>query len=174
MSDESGQPSLFKATRRQAKVVQAYYELYLCELSAWSGMLPDRMGKFAAPTVAEHVLAHPDYHVWLVRVGRRYAGFAWVRRTRFSDFHGRVQEESLHVLSQFYILPSYRKQGLGLWAARKLFKAYGGVWELFALEGNTAAGKFWPKAFKAAGMCAATRPMRQDKCPGTGFRASAF
>lgn len=51
-------------------------------------------------------------------------------------------------LSEFFIMPSHRKQGAGKWFACKLFKRYKGKWETRQLKEAKPARRFWHKVIK--------------------------
>lgn len=52
-------------------------------------------------------------------------------------------DKDIHVLSHFFILRKYRMNGLGTASAKLLFSLFKGEWELYQLEKNIPAQKFW-------------------------------
>ena len=70
---------------------------------------------------------------WL-KLGDAEAGFALVRREPES---GRMQ------MAEFFVAPSFCRQGIGLAAARRLIVRYPGPWQITQRELNTGAIAFW-------------------------------
>ena len=48
-------------------------------------------------------------------------------------------------IAEFYILPEYRKQGLGRFFANEILKKYNGNWEIRTQISNNQAIQFWDK-----------------------------
>ena len=71
---------------------------------------------------------------WAVVDGKR-AGFALVRR----------EETGEADMAEFYILPAFRRGGIGLAFARALLARYPGPWLISEYRANTAAVGFWRK-----------------------------
>ena len=46
-------------------------------------------------------------------------------------------------MEEFFILPRYRRAGIGTAAARRLIKRYPGDWQITQREQNSAAIAFW-------------------------------
>jgi predicted acetyltransferase len=76
--------------------------------------------------------------LWLVRADGRPAGFTIILRADTNLPEG-VDIE----LMDFYITPKYRRQGVGVQAARAAFDLYHGRWVVYQLERNLAARAFW-------------------------------
>lgn len=73
-------------------------------------------------------------HPYIVRLDGLVAGFALVR------------SGDPHQMAEFFILPKYRRAGVATDAARQLFEAFPGQWEVRQMVGNVAATAFWRKA----------------------------
>jgi len=69
---------------------------------------------------------------WL-RTGQANAGFALVRR----DDSGRYQ------MAEFYVVPSLRRHGVGIAAARRLIALHRGRWRITQRAQNAVATAFW-------------------------------
>lgn len=70
---------------------------------------------------------------WL-KVDGGEAGFALVRREPDA---GRTQ------VAEFFVAPPFRRQGIGLAAARRLIARFPGPWKITQREMNSAAIAFW-------------------------------
>ncbi len=52
-------------------------------------------------------------------------------------------------MAEFYILPAFRKKGIGLALAQRIFKAYPGKWEIREMEKNIISQHFWSKVIRS-------------------------
>ncbi|MFG6373650.1 MAG: hypothetical protein K1W04_05795 [Oscillospiraceae bacterium] len=82
----------------------------------------------------------PDREALFLWDGDTLVGFAMLNR------HSCLGETVDHALAEFTIFPMYRRQHLGLEAARMLFAGRPGRWELKYSGENTAAKALWTKA----------------------------
>jgi len=73
---------------------------------------------------------------YLIRVGDELAGFALVIRF----------EDGVLSVSEFLVLPKFRRGGVGTRAARALFTRHRGTWHVTQLAGNDSATEFWHRA----------------------------
>jgi predicted acetyltransferase len=76
---------------------------------------------------------------YVVRVGGHLAGFAVVDEEV-------VDAESNYNMGYFFIARRYRGLGLGLHLAKSVVRRHIGRWEVYHLEKNAAAKRFWSKA----------------------------
>lgn len=73
--------------------------------------------------------------------GGRRVGFALVARG--------TAGEADHCLSDFYVLRTARRRGIGAQAAAQIFAHFGGRWEVVEDERNLAALQFWRRVIGA-------------------------
>ncbi|HEX7152002.1 MAG TPA: GNAT family N-acetyltransferase [Thermoanaerobaculia bacterium] len=116
------------------------YPLYLHDLSEYSRdmyVLNDR-GEWEPDYLPSWFSEAGAYPLVICEEGVR-VGFALVGRKpypwRSSDCDQR--------LSEFFILRAHRRSGIGTRAAKAVFAAFDGVWELYELPRNEAAIRFW-------------------------------
>jgi len=64
-------------------------------------------------------------------------GFAFVRLGQQNE------------IAEFYVVPKYRRSGLGNSAAKQLFDRYHGNWKISVLKENQGAAKFWRETILA-------------------------
>jgi predicted acetyltransferase len=87
-----------------------------------------------------------DRWPYLIEYDGQFAGFALVNRwspsQRGTDF----------AIAEFYILPGFRKSGIGRQAFLTLLQKHRGLWELSIFSRNLAAKEFWQHAITTAGV----------------------
>lgn len=79
-----------------------------------------------------------DHLAYLIRVEGGPAGFFFICADARHLATGIDYE-----LTDFYIAPKYRRQGIGRQAARQAFDLYRGTWQVFQLKRNEPALRFW-------------------------------
>lgn len=77
-------------------------------------------------------------HPFFILVNGNYAGFALINR----DFKI-LDNPDGHVMSEFFIMRKYRRQGVGNLAAMRIFDLFPGSWEVSQVTSNPVAVKFW-------------------------------
>ncbi|MDN7673087.1 hypothetical protein QZM22_11290 [Burkholderia oklahomensis] len=80
---------------------------------------------------------------YLLDAGPARIGFAFVRAPDEPDID--------YAIAEFFILPHARGRGRGIAAARALWRAHPGRWEVSVMRRNAPAHRFWPRAIAAAG-----------------------
>ncbi len=81
-------------------------------------------------------------HPYFIFLDSEIAGFILVRTV----FTG---EDSFFQVSEFYILPEYRRTGIGFEAVSLLWQKFPGLWGLQVLGNNKTARVFWSKCCNA-------------------------
>ena len=82
---------------------------------------------------------------YLIEVAGEPIGFVMVNRWSLS---GRGTD---HAIGEFYIRSERRRLGHGAEAARRVFLAHPGQWELWIFAANRPAQAFWPTVIASAG-----------------------
>jgi predicted acetyltransferase len=114
------------------------YQLYLYEFSRFTTeWRVQEDGRFPETDLEE---CWEDAHrrIFLIRSKDEWAGFAIVDLD-LPDTDG----STVHELAEFFIMPPYRRHGMGENVARQLFDQYKGRWELAIVETNEDALHFW-------------------------------
>lgn len=102
----------------------------------------------AGPTCTDDYIYYPEYwrekgrFPYFILQNSEVVGFVLVR-TVFTD------DGYFYQVSEFCILPAFRKSGLGLEAVKNLWLMYPGLWELDVLGKNLRAKAFWLKCCDA-------------------------
>lgn len=70
---------------------------------------------------------------FLILADEEVAGFCLVRRL----------ETGRHAVAEFYVVPGFRRAGVGRAAAEAVFRSFPGPWQVAELEANLPAQIFW-------------------------------
>ena len=92
-------------------------EKYLCEFSQWDQTDVDEDGLYGYEWL-DCYFTEPRRYPYLLRVDGKLAGFALV-----NDYPEIPEEKPDFCLSEFFILPKYRRQGVGREAVRRILDA---------------------------------------------------
>lgn len=137
---------LVLAVAADVPVLRRLMQLYLYDLAtllhtlvrepAWPwDIAPD--GTYGDAARIESFWTDPARERYLLRADGVLAGFALVRRG--SVWSGPEAWE----MSEFFVLGRFRRRGVGAAAARALFDAHPGTWEVAEMAYNTPAQAFW-------------------------------
>ena len=74
---------------------------------------------------------------YLIEADGRIAGFVFVNN------HSRLGAQNVRTIAEFYVLPDFRRHGVGKLAAERVFQMHPGAWEVAILHGNAPAERFW-------------------------------
>jgi predicted acetyltransferase len=83
---------------------------------------------------------NPSRHPFFVRVDGGLAGFTVVDERATSPLTGAA---NVRELSELFVIPAYRKKGVGESAALQAFTRFRGKWELRVMAENDGAMAFW-------------------------------
>jgi predicted acetyltransferase len=75
---------------------------------------------------------------YLIRVDGEIAGFALI--CPHCEY---INGENSRCIGEFFVMLKYRRMGVGLYVASKLFDKHPGMWEVCYLRNNIPASKFW-------------------------------
>jgi predicted acetyltransferase len=135
------QVALLEAAAEAKPIFHNLMQLYLHEMSEWSGADPDRHGLYAYPYLDRYWTAEgrDEGRVpLLIMADDRLAGF--VLKNRWS-YRGAPETE--HTVAEFFVLRKWRRQGVGRRAALELFRRFPGRWEVGEEHHHLAAQAFW-------------------------------
>ncbi len=115
------------------------YQLYLYEYSRFTKeWRVEADGRFPE-TDLEDCWSDPHERIFLIRVDGALAGLAIVYVGL-----GNAESGTFNELAEFFVMPPYRRQGVGEAVACRLFDQFPGHWILSVLATNLEAQKFWP------------------------------
>lgn len=73
---------------------------------------------------------------FFIILDKKLIGFALIRK---------IESDNYFSVAEFFILKKYRRKGLGLIVANKLFDMFSGTWKVHQHKDNLIAQKFWEK-----------------------------
>jgi len=127
---------LLRAAPSHRSLLRQMYELYCHDFSPMTGA---DVGDDGYWTGDDFLDPWPDnLHIYVIRVDRQWAGFAWVAFGSYVDLHA-----ANFLMDEFFVLRKYRRRGVGEWAAVWLFNQYPGTWEVGEVPENVEAQQFW-------------------------------
>jgi predicted acetyltransferase len=91
----------------------------------------------------------PNRLPYVIGVGNELVGFALVRD---------VEVAPLFEMAEFYVVPSYRRLGIGRAAVSELLALHRGSWRIDAVPRNVQAEAFWASVIPVTGHAARRRP----------------
>lgn len=129
-----------------------YYE---AEFSPLTGKKPDASGMFELDThLGEEIMG------FLLQVDHVPAGTAAIA------FKG----DKSYEVCEFYVLPCFRKNSIGMKFAHKIWELYPGDWEIKQLQGAEYATRFWRKTIERFHQTTYREDDYQDPYWGTVIR----
>jgi predicted acetyltransferase len=121
---------IIPVTKDNVPIYHNLAQCYEAEFSPLTGKKPDASGLFALDTlIGGEVLGYLYY------IDGTPAGLAAITQTKDDHFE----------VSEFYIVPLFRKGGSGMDFAHAIWRRHGGTWEVKQLEGAEYATAFWRK-----------------------------
>ncbi|MGF1504285.1 MAG: GNAT family N-acetyltransferase [Anaerolineae bacterium] len=112
-------------------------QLYLHDFDEYLSEGVDESGRFALDFELRRYVMEPGFWAYLCWVDDRLGGFSLIsERVEHRTGPGRFVDE-------FFVLRTYRHQGVGRRLAHLTFDTFAGYWEVVALEPNQPAVAFW-------------------------------
>ena len=93
----------------------------------------DEHGRFGYSWL-DNYWTEPERHPFLIRVSGRIGGLVLVRGN------------DPYSVAEFLVMPQYRRRGVGIVAARRVFEMFGGAWSIHEVAANAEAVAFWRRA----------------------------
>lgn len=129
------------ALPEEAPTLANMLSLYLHDLSPYTGATIGDDGRFAYPRLPQYWTPEGEAEgrvPFLVQADGELAGFA------LKAGHSHVgRSVPVSNVAEFFVLRSWRGQGVGGQAARALFDRFPGAWEVAQLRANVRARTFW-------------------------------
>lgn len=142
ISLERGEPSQRETL---ANLVQLYIHDFSEFLSAQRKLAVEEDGRFADLLKLDDYWREADRSVWFIRAGGQLAGFALLNR------HSHCNRPLDFNMGEFFVMRTFRRDGIGARAAIDLIKMHPGQWEIAVSARNPPALAFWPRVASAAG-----------------------
>jgi len=140
---------LTPAGAAERPLLSGLLQQYLAGFAAFRAQRPEADGTYAYPYLDAYFTEAAREACLLLRDGSP-AGFTMTRRL------GSGARE----VSEFFVLPRYRRLGLGRAAALRLLHRHPGDWALSYDDANLPAARFWPAVARSAAFPAPVRTTR--------------
>ncbi|RJP21653.1 MAG: GNAT family N-acetyltransferase [Candidatus Abyssobacteria bacterium SURF_5] len=128
---------LIPVPEERKKVLSRLAQLYLYDFSEIEGFDIGEDGLYTLKHLDSY-WTKPDRHPFFILAGRRIAGFALVNTITYAYKRGEANS-----VAEFFVMRKYRRRGIGREAARRLFNAFPGKWEVRQTTSNVAGQLFW-------------------------------
>jgi predicted acetyltransferase len=135
--------SLVPATAADAPLLSNLLELYMHDLSAVFAIELGADGRYGYERLPLYWSKPESHFAFLLRSGSRTVGFALVMRGSPAGEH----PDDLD-MSEFFVLRSHRRSGIGQRAAFLLWDRLPGQWVVRVAERNAPALAFWENAVR--------------------------
>ncbi|MCK9372638.1 MAG: hypothetical protein M0P91_05530 [Sulfuricurvum sp.] len=119
-------------------------QCYEAEFSRITHKKPNKEGLFELDTHLGETVSG-----WLLMIGETPAALAAITHTA----------NRCHEVCEFYVVPSFRHQAVGIEFAHQIWRIFPGEWVIKQIEGAEYASKFWRKAITAYHQT----PYREDR-----------
>ena len=121
----------------QKSVLRQLLELYTYEWTEYADWDINEHGYFGYPYV-DNYWNEPERYPYLIKADGKIAGFALI--CPHCEYRA---EADAHCIGEFFVMLKYRRKGVGMQAAMKLFEKHKGNWEITYWKKNVRAAKFW-------------------------------
>ncbi|MGN1020964.1 MAG: GNAT family N-acetyltransferase [Aristaeellaceae bacterium] len=126
----------------QKSVLMQMMELFSYDFSEFSGDDISEYGYFGYSHIDDYWNEAGRYP-FFIRVDGKLAGLVLIRSCcEYTDL------PRPHCVAEFFVMRKYRRQGVGLTAARQVFDRFPGGWEIAAWSNNHAALAFWESVIR--------------------------
>ncbi|WP_219834103.1 GNAT family N-acetyltransferase [Paenibacillus sp. R14(2021)] len=123
-------------------VLQHLIQLYRYDSSEFDGHVLNRHGLYLYKYF-DHQWTDEYRRPFIVTVDEEIAGFALVMLDVPQAYMKLNTAERTNVISEFFIMRKYRRQGVGKQAALSVFQQFPGTWEIRQTASNKDAYSFW-------------------------------
>lgn len=127
---------IMKASLSDRTLIENLLQLYVYDFTEYTDASVGETGLYQImPDFESYWSDDCSQQSYVIKANGEVAGFMMTKE--------KDETQSDHVLSHFFILRKFRRMGVGRKAATSLFKGTKGAWELYQLESNIPAQKFW-------------------------------
>jgi len=151
-------------TPDKIQILVNLFELYCHDFSEYVPIDLKPSGRFEID-IGDEWWNEADHFPYFIRAGEKLCGFVLARK-------GSVVSGASEVLdvAEFFVVRGARRAGVGASAARLLFAALPGEWEVRVRESNVAALEFWTSVVQSA----AGTPVRPETFHSQGVDWNVF
>ena len=130
--------SFLKIGPQSEGVLRNLFQDYLGEMTEWFEVDTNPDGSYAYDIAA---IWERGFEAYLAKVNDSVAGFALVGSA--GEWLGEVDAHDVH---EFFVLPGFRRSGVGQRMANHIWNEHAGQWLVRVLEANRTALAFWRAA----------------------------
>lgn len=124
---------IIPVTKTNSHIYHNLVQCYEAEFSPITGKKPNASGLFELDThIRDKTLG------FLLMIDNTPAGIAAIKS----------KEAQTYEMCEFYVIPYFRKNGIGMQFAQMIWKNYPGDWEIKQIQGAQYATAFWRKTIK--------------------------
>ena len=127
-----------------ANLVQLYIHDFSEFLTAQRKLAVEEDGRFTDLLRLNEYWSEPDRSVWFIRAGGQLAGFALL------NTHSHCDRPVDFNMGEFFVMRTFRRDGVGARAAIDLIQMHPGQWEIAVSVRNPPALAFWPRVIASA------------------------
>jgi predicted acetyltransferase len=132
---------LVPATSNDDAAFRNLYQFYLYEFSRFTGWMPGLNGRFDESDL-QGCWEQPDRHLFFITLNERRVGLAIIDWLTPSHISGAPE---VWEMAEFFVTAGAHRKGIGRAAAFQLFDRFKGHWEVWEMQTNVNAQKFWRK-----------------------------
>jgi predicted acetyltransferase len=133
------QIDIVRATLSERPLLRQLSEFYMYDMSEFDSEIDINLhGTFDFSI--DRYWQDPNRAPYFVYVDTKIAGFVLVKRGAYLTADPEMMD-----LADFFILRRYRRQGIGTFAAERVFEMFPGKWEVRQFAENAVAQTFWHK-----------------------------
>jgi predicted acetyltransferase len=158
--------AIHRPARSERELIRRMMQLYLYDFSEFEDEELDEHAMYGYGDL-DYFWFEPTHAAFIVTVDGKLGGFVLVSNEL-------MLEESEHLITEFFVLRRYRRQGVGVEVARQVFDALPGKWEVHVIQRNVPAQIFWRKALAAyTGGAYGEQPWADEEWEGLLFTLTA-
>ncbi|RJP64517.1 MAG: GNAT family N-acetyltransferase [Candidatus Abyssobacteria bacterium SURF_17] len=129
-----------KASIEQKPILERLMQFYLYDFSAMQGADVNPDGLFDHQMHLDSYWSEPDRFPFLIYADSEIAGFVLV-----NSYTCLPENRGAKSIAEFFMMPKYRRRGVGRRTAFQIFDKFPGKWEVRQIQENTAGQEFWRK-----------------------------
>ncbi|MCE5172503.1 GNAT family N-acetyltransferase [Paenibacillus profundus] len=127
-----------RATQYDRKLIENLLQFYIYDFTEFTSASILENGSYnTMPDLDSYWNNLNGNHPYLIKVNDEIAGFILTKE--------KEETRKYNYLAHFFILRKFRRLGIGSKAAEHVLKIFKGEWELYQLENNIPAQKFWDR-----------------------------
>lgn len=128
-----------KIENKDKQVLVNLFQLYLHDITKSLSMDVNSHGLFEYNEIDLYFLNDEDRKPYFIYVDDKIAGFVLVDK----EFLVLDKKENTYDISEFFILNSYKRKGIGKKVAKEIFDMHRGSWEVRPVPRSDEAFSFW-------------------------------